>query len=54
MDQRVTTDELYYDEDFDDGGDRYRPVHKPYKSSQCEWVVGIGWVYNPTGRRFIY
>lgn len=48
------TDELYYDEDLDDGGDRYRPVHKPYKSSQCVWVVGIGWVYNPTGRRFIY
>lgn len=47
-------DEEYYDPNLDVLGDRIRPVHKPYKESQCEWAPGIGWVYNPTGRRFVY
>lgn len=33
-------------------GDRIPPVHKPYKKSQCQWVTGIGWVLNPTRRKF--
>lgn len=47
-------DEYYYDENLDAAGDRIRPVHKPFKEAQCVWIVGIGWVYNPTGRRFVY
>lgn len=33
-------------------GERIPPVHKPAKQKQCEWVVGVGWVFNPAGKRF--
>ena len=36
------------------GGDRVPPVHKPARRGQCEWVTGIGWVYNPSRRRFVW
>lgn len=52
MDQFVIEDYVYYDPDFDEAGERYRPVHKPYKASQCDWVQGYGWVYNPTHRQY--
>lgn len=48
----MNDDVIAWDPDLDDAGERYRPVHKPRKASQCEWVVGFGWVYNPTGRDF--
>lgn len=27
--------------------ERIPPVHKPWKRNVCEWVTGIGWVFNP-------
>lgn len=33
-------------------GERIPPVHRPAKRQQCEWVVGIGWVLNPTKRKY--
>lgn len=41
-----------YDPFLDDAKQRIRPVHKPYKASQCEWVPSFGWIYNPTGREY--
>lgn len=38
---------------FTAAGERIPPVHKPYNRRGCEWVNGIGWVWNPTRRRFV-
>lgn len=50
----MTDDELWYefDPDLDITGQRIRPLHKPFKAEQCEWVPAFGWVFNPTGREF--
>lgn len=37
---------------FTTAGERLRPVHKPFKRSECTWIDGIGWVHNPTNRYF--
>lgn len=36
---------------FTHAGERVRPVHKPFNRAGCQWVDGVGWVWNPTGRR---
>lgn len=32
--------------------ERVRPLPKGWKRNVCEWVPGIGWVYNPTHRKW--
>lgn len=34
-------------------GERIPPIAGPFKRSGCVWVRGIGWVWNPSGRRFV-
>lgn len=49
----MANEDYWYDPMYEDEyGERIRPVHKPYKASQCEWVSGLGWIYNPSGRRY--
>lgn len=33
--------------------ERVRPLPRGFKRSVCEWVTGIGWVYNPGSKRYI-
>lgn len=39
--------------DFTAAGERIPPIHKPFKRSGCQWINGIGWVWNPTRRGFV-
>lgn len=31
-------------------GERIPPVAKPFNRRGCQWINGIGWVWNPTHR----
>lgn len=33
--------------------ERVPPVPRGWKRSVCEWVVGVGWVYNPGRKRYV-
>lgn len=33
---------------FTAAGERVPPIHKPFKRGGCQWVSGVGWVWNPT------
>lgn len=33
---------------FTHAGERVPPIHKPFKRGGCQWVDGVGWVWNPT------
>lgn len=33
--------------------ERVRPLPRGFKRSVCEWVTGVGWVYNPGSKRYI-
>lgn len=41
-----------FDPRYDVYGTKIPPVHKPARRRNCEWVPSLGWVFNPTGKRW--
>jgi hypothetical protein len=51
-DQRARASRQHPVRRFTAAGERVRPLAKGYRRSSCEWVTGIGWVWNPTHRSY--